>query len=430
MNNMKKKLVLFASVTIALASCQTAPKEDYSWIKKGLDVASAQLQLSAEEVDGTGQLPRSIRTGYDMNFLCRQLERDSLTFKDSLRAQPTAEQLGKRRLCGVHDWTSGFFPGSLWYAYELTGNDTLKAEAIQYTNLLNPVRYYKGTHDLGFMINCSYGNAERLAPNDTIAAVMRETADNLCGRFNDSIGAIRSWDFGTWNFPVIIDNMMNLEFFSWASKASGDDRFRKMAISHADKTMLHHFRDDYSCYHVVSYDTITGMPHKKQTHQGAADESAWARGQAWALYGFTMMYRETGKPDYLNHAKHIASFIMNHPNMPVDKIPYWDFDAPDIPNVPRDASAAAIMASALIELSQLDKSTEAKSYLDFAEQQIRSLTSPDYLAAKGTNCNFALMHSTGHFPGKSEVDVPLSYADYYYVEALMRLRNQLKNKSL
>ena len=145
MNNMKKKLVLFASVTIALASCQTAPKEDYSWIKKGLDVASAQLQLSAEEINGTGMLPRSIRTGYDMAFLCRQLERDSLTFKDSLRAQPTAEQLGKRRLCGVYDWTSGFFPGSLWYAYELTGNDTLKAQAIQYTNLLNPVRDRKST---------------------------------------------------------------------------------------------------------------------------------------------------------------------------------------------------------------------------------------------------------------------------------------------
>ena len=210
MNNMKMKLVLFASVSIALASCQTTPKEDYSWIKKGLDVASAQLQLSAEEVSGTGMLPRSIRTGYDMDFLCRQLERDSSTFKDSLRAQPTADQLGKRRLCNVYDWTSGFFPGSLWYAYELTGNDTLKTQAIQYTNLLNPVRYYKGTHDLGFMVNCSYGNAERLSPNDTIAAVMRETADNLCGRFNDSIGAIRSWDFGTWNFPVIIDNMMNL----------------------------------------------------------------------------------------------------------------------------------------------------------------------------------------------------------------------------
>ena len=159
----------------------------------------------------TKKKTRSIRTGYDMDFLCRQLERDSLTFKDSLRAQPTAEQLGKRRLCGVYDWTSGFFPGSLWYAYELTGNDTLKAQAIQYTNLLNPVRYYKGTHDLGFMINCSYGNAERLAPNDTIAAVMKETADTLCGRCNDSIAAIRSWDIGTWNFPVFIDNLMNLD---------------------------------------------------------------------------------------------------------------------------------------------------------------------------------------------------------------------------
>ena len=175
---MKKKLTLLASVAIALASCQTAPQEDYSWIKKGLDVASAQLQLSAKEVAGTGKLPRSIRTGYDMNFLCRQLERDSLTFKDSLRAQPAAGEMGKRRLCDVYDWTSGFFPGSLWYAYELTGNDSLKEQAIVYTNLLNPVRYYKGTHDLGFMINCSYGNAERLAPNDTIAAVLKETADN------------------------------------------------------------------------------------------------------------------------------------------------------------------------------------------------------------------------------------------------------------
>ena len=218
---MKKNLVLLALGALTFVSCQTQPKEDYSWIKKGLDAASAQLQLTAEEISSTNMLPRSIRTGYDMNFLCRQLERDSLTFKDSLRAQPTADQLGKRRLCSVYDWTSGFYPGSLWYAYELTGNDTLKTWAIQYTNLLNPVRYYTGTHDLGFMVNCSYGNAERLAPNDTIAAVMKETADNLCGRFNDSISAIRSWDFGTWNFPVIIDNMMNLDLLFNVAKATG-----------------------------------------------------------------------------------------------------------------------------------------------------------------------------------------------------------------
>ena len=421
MNNMKMKLVLFASVSIALASCQTAPKEDYSWIKKGLDVASAQLQLSAEEVSGTGMLPRSIRTGYDMDFLCRQLERDSLTFKDSLRAQPTADQLGKRRLCNVYDWTSGFFPGSLWYAYELTGNDTLKTQAIEYTNLLNPVRYYKGTHDLGFMVNCSYGNAERLSPNDTIAAVMRETADNLCGRFNDSIGAIRSWDFGTWNFPVIIDNMMNLDLLFNVAKATGDNKYKDIAIKHAMTTMHNHFRPDYTCWHVVSYNS-DGTVERKQTHQGKNDDSSWARGQAWAIYGYTMMARETGSPEYLAQAKHIARFLMNHPNMPADKVPYWDFDAPNIPDAPRDASAAAIMASALIELSQLDKSDEAKSYLDFAEQQVRSLSSPEYLAEKGTNCNFVLKHSTGHLPGNSEVDVPLSYADYYYVEALMRLK--------
>lgn len=322
------------------------------------------------------------------------------------------------------DWTSGFFPGELWYMYEYTKDDFWKEKAQQQTALIEREKMNGGTHDMGFKVYCSFGNGYRLTGDAAYKDVLLQAAYTLTTRYKEGAGIIRSWDHSRdkWDCPVIIDNMMNLEFFSWATKASGDDRFYKMAVSHADKTMNNHFRDDYSCYHVVSYDTITGVPHKKQTHQGAADESAWARGQAWALYGFTMMYRETGKPEYLNQAKHIAAFIMNNPNMPADKVPYWDFDAPGIPNVPRDASAAAIMASALIELSQLDKSEEAKSYLDFAEQQVRSLTTPEYLAAKGTNCNFALMHSTGHFPGNSEVDVPLSYADYYYVEALMRLK--------
>ncbi len=340
MNNMKKKLVLFASVSIALASCQTTPKEDYSWIKKGLDVASAQLQLSAEEVSGTGMFPRSIRTGYDMDFLCRQLERDSLTFKDSLRAQPAADQLGKRRLCNVYDWTSGFFPGSLWYAYELTGNDTLKTQAIQYTNLLNPVRYYKGTHDLGFMVNCSYGNAERLSPNDTIAAVMRETADNLCGRFNDSIGAIRSWDFGTWNFPVIIDNMMNLDLLF-----------------------------------------------------------------------------KTNDSTFLNFAIKVADMIMDRVKTD-DAIPYWDYDAPVTKETPRDASAASVTASALIELSTMVP--DGQKYLDYAEKILKSLSSDAYLAKVGDNQGFILMHSVGSLPNGSEIDTPLNYADYYYLEALKR----------
>ena len=214
----------------------------------------------------------------------------------------------------------------------------------------------------------------------------------------------------------------------WAGRATGDNAFTQMAISHADKTMANHFRPDYSCYHVVSYDTITAQPHIKQTHQGYADESAWARGQAWALYGYTMMYREAKKQVYLEQANHIAQFLMNHPNMPADKIPYWDFDCPDIPNTVRDASAAAIMASALIELSQFNPNDFGKQCLTFAEQQIRSLTSPAYLATTGTNANFAIMHCTGHLPGNSEVDVPLSYADYYYVEALLRLRNVLNKQ--
>ena len=321
MNNMKKKLVLFASVAIALASCQTTPKEDYNWIKKGLDVASAQLQLTAEEIDGTGKLPRSIRTGYDMDFLCRQLERDPSTFQDSLRPQPTAEQMGKRRLCVVYDWTSGFFPGSLWYAYELTGNDTLKADAIQYTNLLNPVRYYKGTHDLGFMINCSYGNAERLAPNDTIKAVMKETADNLSGRFNDSIGAIRSWDFGSWNFPVIIDNMMNLDLLFTVSKWTGDNKYKDVAIKHAITTMKNHFRPDYTCWHVVSYNN-DGTVERKQTHQGKNDDSSWSRGQAWAVYGYTSCYRETNDTTFLNFAVNIADMIMERVSDVLSGVPF------------------------------------------------------------------------------------------------------------
>lgn len=413
---MKKNFVLFASAVIALASCQTTPKEDYGWIKKGLDVASAQLKLTAEEIDGTGQLPRSIRTGYDMNFLCRQLERDSLTFKDSLRAQPAAEQLGKRRMCGVLDWTSGFFPGSIWYTYEMTGDSTLKPQAVKYTNLLNPVRYYKGTHDLGFMINCSYGNAGRLSPNDSIAAVMKETADNLCGRFNDSIGAIRSWDFGTWNFPVIIDNMMNLDLLFTVSKTTGDSKYKDIAVKHAQTTMKYHFRPDYTCYHVISYNN-DGTVERKQTHQGKNDDSSWARGQAWAVYGYVACYRETNDKAYLDFARNIADMIMTRVKTD-DLIPLWDFDAPETPETPRDASAAAVTASALIEMSTMVP--DGKKYMDYAETILKSLSSDAYLAKVGENQGFVLMHSTGSLPNGSEIDTPLNYADYYYLEALKR----------
>ena len=325
--------------------------------------------------------------------------------------------MGKRRLCVVYDWTSGFFPGSLWYAYELTGNDTLKADAIQYTNLLNPVRYYKGTHDLGFMINCSYGNAERLAPNDTIKAVMKETADNLSGRFNDSIGAIRSWDFGSWNFPVIIDNMMNLELMFKATEFSGDSTYYNIAVKHADRTMKEHFRDDYSCYHVVDYDLTTGDVRGRCTAQGYADDSAWARGQAWAVYGYTACYRYTGDKRYLDHARKVAGFMLDDKNMPADLVPYWDYDAPNIPNEPRDVSTAAIIASAFYEMYTY---TGDGLYKQKADRIVESLSSPAYRAPVGGNGGFLLMHSVGSIPHGSNIDVPLNYADYYFLEALIR----------
>ena len=321
-------------------------------------------------------------------------------------------------------WCSGFFPGELWYLYENMPTAELKRAAETFTARVEKAKLIKYSHDLGFMLYCSYGNGYRLTNNASYKDVLLTGANSLISRYNPQLGLIRSWDFNPdqWKYPVIIDNMMNLEYLLWASKATGDRKYRDMAISHAKKTMKNHFRKDNSCYHVVSYDPSTGKPHIKQTHQGYSDNSAWARGQAWALYGFTMMYRETGEKDFLKQAKKVANFLMNHPRMPKDKVPYWDFDAPNIPNATRDASAAAIMASALIDLGKLVGEKDGIRYIEYAEDQIRSLTSPAYLAQPGANCNFALMHSTGHYPRQSEVDVPLSYADYYYVEALIRLK--------
>ena len=324
-------------------------------------------------------------------------------------------------------WCSGFFPGALWYLYENSKSDVVLNHARHFTALLEKEQYNKGTHDLGFMLYCSYGNGYRLtgAPSD-YRSVLLNGAESLASRFNPVVGCIRSWDFGAWKFPVIIDNMMNLEYLFWASKVSGDPKFRNIAISHADKTIKNHYRPDYGTYHVVSYDPETGLVDLKQTHQGFSDESTWSRGQAWGLYGYVVMYRETKDKRYLEWAKHIADFMLNHPNMPADKIPYWDFNAPTIPNTLRDASAGAITASALVELSGFVEPPLSKTYLDAAETQIRTLSSPEYFAEKGTNGNFILKHSVGAYPGKSEVDVPLTYADYYYVEALMRFKSALK----
>jgi hypothetical protein len=276
------------------------------------------------------------------------------------------------------------------------------------------------------MLYCSFGNGFRITGEESYKEVLLTGAKSLYTRFRPNIGCIQSWgSTKRWQCPVIIDNMMNLELLLWAFSQTGDSSFYNIAVTHADTTILNHFRPDYSTWHVVSYDTITGKVEVKQTAQGAADGSSWARGQSWGLYGYTVMYRETGLQRYLDQAQHIADFLINHPNIPEDKIPYWDYDAPGIPNTERDASAGAIMASALIELSGYVGPEKKDKYLAVAEKQIRSLASPAYMTKTGENADFILMHSVGSLPAKSEVNVPLSYADYYFIEALVRYRKLL-----
>lgn len=351
-----------------------------------------------------------------------------LLMNDVMKEKPgqlprTLNEKGEFVTAGPGWWTSGFFPGSLWYLYEYTGDEKFKVAATEMTARIENEKYNKGTHDLGFMLFCSFGNGLRLTGEESYNEVLMTGARSLSTRFRPNIGCIQSWGSRQgWQCPVIIDNMMNLELLLWAFNHSGDSSFYRIAVTHSDTTIKNHFRTDNSSYHVVSYDTISGKVEARQTHQGAADESAWARGQVWGLYGYTVMYRETGLERYLDQAVKIADFLIGHPNFPADGIPYWDFNAPGIPEAKRDASAGAIMASALIELSRYAEAGKSAEYLAVAEKQIRTLSSPEYRAGEGENGNFILKHGVGHLPGNSEVDVPLTYGDYYFIEAMMRFK--------
>jgi unsaturated chondroitin disaccharide hydrolase len=341
---------------------------------------------------------------------------------------PRTLEVGKLKLVPSRDWTSAFFPGELWYLYEYTGKKEWKAEAEKYTANIEREKTNAGTHDMGFKIYCSFGNGYRLTKDAHYKDVIIQAAKTLSTRFNPTTGVIKSWDNRTkWKYPVIIDNMMNLELLFEVSKLTGDQSFYKIAVSHANTTMKNHYRQDFSSYHVVDYDTATGKVLQKTTHQGYSDESAWTRGQSWGLYGYTMCYRETKDKAYLSHAERIADYILKHPNLPKDLIPYYDFDAPGIPNEPRDASAASITASALYELSTYSKN--GKKYKDAADKIIENLTN-SYRSKPGESYGFLLLHSTGSKAQNSEVDVPLSYADYYYIEALMRGKRLKEGKKL
>jgi unsaturated chondroitin disaccharide hydrolase len=337
---------------------------------------------------------------------------------------PRSVEKGELVLIPAKDWVSGFFPGELWYLYQYTKNPKWLTEAKAYTANIEQEKTNGGTHDMGFKIYCSVGNGYKLTKDPHYKEAILEAAKTLSTRFNPTVGSIKSWDNRKdWKFPVIIDNMMNLELLFEASKLSGDQSFYKIAVAHANTAMKNHFRDDYSSYHVIDYDPETGKVLHKQTHQGYADASAWARGQAWGLYGYTMCYRETKDKAYLKQAENIAKFIFSNPNMPKDLVPYWDFNDPAIPNIPRDASAAAIISSALYELSMYSNNT--KQYKTWANTIVKNLTD-SYQAKPGETKGFILLHSTGNKPANGEIDAPISYADYYYLEALLRQQGLFK----
>ncbi|MES2277532.1 MAG: glycoside hydrolase family 88 protein [Bacteroidota bacterium] len=334
--------------------------------------------------------------------------------------QPTT---GKPENSNSGWWCSGFYPGTLLMLYQQTHDRTLLREADRIMEVLKKEQYNKTTHDLGFMMYCSFGTAEKISPQAGYKQILINSAKSLSTRFDPKVGCIKSWDSTKPEYIVIIDNMMNLELLFWATQVTGDSSYAKIAITHANTTMKNHFRPDYSSYHVVVYNPQTGALQERKTAQGYSNESAWARGQAWGLYGYTLMYRETKNKKYLNQANHIANFILSNPNLPADKIPYWDFNAPNIPNALRDASAGAVIASALLELCHYADKKSAPLYFKTAQTILKNLSNPHYKAAPGTNGGFILQHSVGHIPQKTEIDVPLTYADYYFVEAMARYKN-------
>lgn len=387
-------------------------------LPKLLLAASASLIMSC-----TVQQPIPVKES--MNSIQQSLINMHQSVTDYTKYPRSAKKDGSLVTVPSRDWTSGFFPGSLWLMYDYTNDRKWEEMAKKWTAGLEKEKYNRKTHDLGFIMFNTFGNGYRLTKDPQYKDIIIQSSKSLISRFNEKTGTIRSWDHNRdkWQFPVIIDNMMNLEMLFWATKTTGDSSYFKVANTHALTTLKNHFRADNSSYHVVDYDTITGAVRARQTHQGYSDGSAWTRGQAWGLYGYTVAYRETGDKRFLDQAIKIADFFVNHPNMPSDKVPYWDFDDPDTSKAPRDASAAAIAASGLLELAKYS-GNKANGYRDYAASALKSLLSPAYLARPGTNANFILMHSTGHLPAKSEIDAPLGYADYYLIEGLLRMKKK------
>jgi unsaturated chondroitin disaccharide hydrolase len=385
------RVVVIAAVLLGSTRCQQTTSFD---VNTNLDYCATQAGKTLAALPGDTLMPRNVDAG-----------------KTAWRVVP------------VDDWTSGFWPGVLWYVYEATGDEKWKTEADKFSTLLTPLSQQPAfDHDLGFQIFSSFGNGYRLTHDPAYKEIILRTADTLATLYNPTVGTILSWprmvEQMKWPHNTIIDNMINLELLFWASKNGGSKNLYDIAVKHAETTMKNHFREDHTSYHVVVYDTLTGEKIKGITHQGYADNSMWARGQAWSIYGYTMVYRETKDPKFLAFAQNVADVYIRR--LPDDLVPSWDFDAPATPHAIKDASAAAVTASALLELSQFVDKPKGDQYRDLAEGMLRTLSSSQY-QSRDVNSSF-LLHSTGHKPNGTEVDASIIYADYYYIEALLRLK--------
>ena len=403
-----KKIVVGLAVMLGFCTCTHKPSGTLD-VNKALDYCAAQAQRTLTEL--------KTDSGIDYTMMPRNIMAD--------------ENHWNCRKATKEEWCAGFWPGVLWYDYEYTQDKHILEEAKKFTNsleFLSQIPAYD--HDLGFLVFCSYGNGYRLTKNPAYKKVILDTADSLSALFNPVVGTMLSWprevEPRNWPHNTIMDNMINLEMLFWAAKNGGNPYLYDIAVSHADKTMKCHFRPDYTSYHVAVYDTISGNLIKGVTHQGYADSTMWARGQAWAIYGYTVVYRETKDPKYLDFAQKVTDVYLER--LPEDKVPYWDFDDPSIPNAPRDASAAAVVASSLLELSTYLPNGTGKRYRDAAVEMLTSLSSDNYQSGK-SNPSF-LLHSVGHWPAHSEIDASIIYADYYYIEALLRLKRLQEGKSV
>lgn len=403
---MKTRIIMGLGLLAALAACSTSTAYRQVNPDEALSYCDTQVRRSLDRLKGPNDsidysmMPRNI-TSTDTAWHCRKADKA--------------------------EWCGGFWPGILWYDYEATGDTTIRRQAERFTESLEFLSTTPAfDHDLGFLIFCSYGNGYRLTGNEKYKQVILDTADSLATLYNPVVGTILSWPrnvglYGGHN--TIMDNMMNLEMLFWAANNGGRSELRDIAVKHAETTMKHHFRDDFSSYHVAVYDTLSGDFIKGVTHQGFADSSMWARGQSWAIYGFTMVYRETRDPKFLDFAQKVADIYLRR--LPDDYIPYWDFDDPAIPDAPRDASAACVVASALLELKDYVEPDKAKVYNDAANRMLATLSTDEYMCTDGRSA--FLKHSVGHMPAGTEVDASIIYADYYYIEALLRLKRAMEH---